>query len=96
MSNELQPIQHTFANPDEPFMPYARDPETLARMFAIPGTPGLEHRIGGLESANGTGDISYDPANHDLMVRLRRGQDRRASPFRISKSTTRPVTPNCC
>src|ERR1700761_9258316 len=68
---DLQPIQHTFANPDEPFMPYARDPETLARLFAIPGTPGLEHRIGGLESANGTGAISYDPANHDLMVRLR-------------------------
>src|SRR6201987_6228476 len=58
----LEPIQHTFANPDEPFMPYARDPETLARLFAVPGTPGLEHRIGGLESANGSGDISYDPA----------------------------------
>jgi len=56
--DELQPIQHTFANPDEPFMPYARDPETLARLFAVPGTPGLEHRIGGLESANGSGDIS--------------------------------------
>jgi 2-oxoglutarate ferredoxin oxidoreductase subunit alpha len=69
--DELQPIQHTFAKPDEPFMPYARDPETLARQFAIPGTPGLEHRIGGLETANGTGAISYDPANHDLMVRLR-------------------------
>jgi 2-oxoglutarate ferredoxin oxidoreductase subunit alpha len=72
--DELQPIQHTFANPDEPFQPYARDPETLARLFAVPGTPGLEHRIGGLESANGTGDISYDPANHDLMVRLRQAK----------------------
>ena len=50
---------------------YARDPQTLARQFAIPGTPGMEHRIGGLESANGSGNISYDPANHDLMVRLR-------------------------
>ncbi|HSA39404.1 MAG TPA: 2-oxoglutarate ferredoxin oxidoreductase subunit alpha, partial [Mycobacterium sp.] len=55
----------------QPFQPYARDPETLAGQFAIPGTPGLEHRIGGLESANGSGNISYDPVNHDLMVRLR-------------------------
>jgi 2-oxoglutarate/2-oxoacid ferredoxin oxidoreductase subunit alpha len=53
------------------FRPYARDPETLARPWAIPGTPGLEHRIGGLEKADGTGSISYDPDNHDLMVRLR-------------------------
>jgi 2-oxoglutarate ferredoxin oxidoreductase subunit alpha len=65
------PIAHTFAKAGEPFQPYARDPETLARQFAVPGTPGLEHRIGGLESANGSGDISYAPANHDLMVRLR-------------------------
>ena len=52
-------------------MPYARDPETLARPWAIPGTPGLEHRIGGLEKADVTGSISYDPENHDLMTRLR-------------------------
>ena len=65
------PIEHTFAKEGEPFQPYARDPETLARQFAIPGTPGLEHRIGGLESANGSGNISYEPKNHDLMVRLR-------------------------
>ncbi len=56
---------------DEPFMPYKRDPETLARPWAIPGTPGLEHRIGGLEKANVTGNISYDPENHDLMTQLR-------------------------
>jgi 2-oxoglutarate ferredoxin oxidoreductase subunit alpha len=56
------------------FAPYARDPQTLARQFAIPGTPGLEHRIGGLEKANGSGDISYDGANHDLMVRLRQAK----------------------
>ncbi|MFT4083670.1 MAG: 2-oxoacid:acceptor oxidoreductase subunit alpha [Nocardioides sp.] len=55
----------------EAFAPYARDPETLARPWALPGTPGLEHRIGGLEKADGTGNISYDPANHDLMVRTR-------------------------
>ena len=56
------------------FRPYLRDPVTLARPWAVPGTAGLEHRIGGLEkegSHAGTGDISYDPANHDFMVRLR-------------------------
>jgi 2-oxoglutarate ferredoxin oxidoreductase subunit alpha len=57
--------------PDGQFLPYLRDPETLARPWAIPGTPGLEHRIGGLEKADKTGDISYDPANHDFMVRTR-------------------------
>ena len=57
--------------PDGTFLPYKRDPETLARPWAVPGTPGLEHRIGGLEKADVTGNISYDPANHDLMVRLR-------------------------
>jgi 2-oxoglutarate ferredoxin oxidoreductase subunit alpha len=54
-----------------PFLPYARDPETLARPWALPGTPGLQHRIGGLEKADGTGNVSYDPDNHDLMTRLR-------------------------
>jgi len=53
------------------FLPYLRDAQTLARPWAIPGTPGLEHRIGGLEKADQTGDISYDPANHDFMVRTR-------------------------
>ncbi|HEX8627460.1 MAG TPA: 2-oxoacid:acceptor oxidoreductase subunit alpha [Catenuloplanes sp.] len=56
---------------DGRFLPYLRDPETLARPWAVPGTPGLEHRIGGLEKADKTGDISYDPANHDFMVRTR-------------------------
>jgi 2-oxoglutarate ferredoxin oxidoreductase subunit alpha len=56
---------------DEVFLPYQRDPETLARPWAVPGTPGLEHRIGGLEKADITGEISYDPANHDHMVRTR-------------------------
>ncbi len=72
--SDLPPITHTFAKPDEPFEPYARDPETLARQFAVPGTPGLEHRIGGLEAANGSGDISYEPLNHDLMVRIRQAK----------------------
>ncbi|MGW4406655.1 2-oxoacid:acceptor oxidoreductase subunit alpha [Nonomuraea sp. NPDC004702] len=53
------------------FLPFKRDTETLARPWAIPGTPGLEHRIGGIEKADGTGNISYDPDNHDLMVRTR-------------------------
>src|SRR3989441_2401596 len=53
------------------FLPYKRDPKTLARPWAIPGTPGLEHRIGGLEEADGSGSVSYDPQKHDPMVRLR-------------------------
>jgi 2-oxoglutarate/2-oxoacid ferredoxin oxidoreductase subunit alpha len=62
------------------FWPYLRDPETLARPWAVPGTPGLEHRIGGIEKADGTGNISYDPANHDFMTRTRQAKvDRIAS-----------------
>jgi 2-oxoglutarate ferredoxin oxidoreductase subunit alpha len=53
------------------FMPYARDEKTLARPWAIPGTPGLEHRIGGLEKEDGSGNVSYDPVNHHKMVLLR-------------------------
>jgi 2-oxoglutarate/2-oxoacid ferredoxin oxidoreductase subunit alpha len=71
---EYAPIDHTLAKAGENFEPYARDPETLARQFAVPGTPGLEHRIGGLEKANGSGNISYEPKNHDLMVRLRQAK----------------------
>jgi 2-oxoglutarate ferredoxin oxidoreductase subunit alpha len=56
------------------FLPFRRDPLTLARPWAIPGTPGLEHRIGGIEKADGAGTISYDPDNHDLMVRLRQAK----------------------
>jgi 2-oxoglutarate ferredoxin oxidoreductase subunit alpha len=56
------------------FHPYLRDPETLARPWAVPGTAGLEHRIGGIEKADITGNISYDPANHDLMVRTRQAK----------------------
>jgi 2-oxoglutarate ferredoxin oxidoreductase subunit alpha len=56
------------------FLPYLRDPETLARAWALPGTPGLEHRIGGIEKADRTGNISYDPDNHDFMVRTRQAK----------------------
>lgn len=56
---------------DEPFLPYLRDPEKLNRFMAKPGTPGLEHRIGGLEKQDLTGNVSYDPANHEFMVKIR-------------------------
>jgi 2-oxoglutarate ferredoxin oxidoreductase subunit alpha len=73
-ASELPDISTEFAtapNDGDTFQPYLRDPETLARPWALPGTPGLEHRIGGLEKAANTGAISYDPDNHDLMVRMR-------------------------
>lgn len=72
--NSLATIDPGFARAGEEFAPYARDPQTLARQFAVPGTPGLEHRIGGLEKANGSGEISYHGVNHDLMVRLRQAK----------------------
>jgi 2-oxoglutarate ferredoxin oxidoreductase subunit alpha len=59
---------------DGEFLPYLRDPETLARPWAVPGTAGLEHRIGGIEKADKTGNISYDPDNHDFMVRTRQAK----------------------
>lgn len=62
---------HVDADGNEVFWPYVRDPETLARPWAPPGVPGLEHRIGGLEKADESGNVSYDPLNHDRMVRLR-------------------------
>ncbi|MFF0445391.1 2-oxoacid:acceptor oxidoreductase subunit alpha [Streptomyces sp. NPDC004609] len=64
----------TAADGSPRFLPYLRDPVTLARPWAVPGTPGLEHRIGGLEKADGTGDISYDAANHEFMVRTRQAK----------------------
>jgi 2-oxoglutarate ferredoxin oxidoreductase subunit alpha len=69
----LAPIPVDFARAveGETFEPYRRDPATLARPWAVPGTPGLEHRIGGLEKANVTGNVSYDAENHDLMTHLR-------------------------
>jgi 2-oxoglutarate/2-oxoacid ferredoxin oxidoreductase subunit alpha len=71
---------HTNADGSTAFWPYVRDETTLARAWAVPGTAGLEHRVGGLEKADGSGAISYDPANHDLMVRLRQAKvDRIAS-----------------
>ncbi|MGW3655405.1 2-oxoacid:acceptor oxidoreductase subunit alpha [Streptomyces sp. NPDC005151] len=65
---------HELADGTEVFWPYKRDQQTLARPWAVPGTPGLEHRIGGIEKQDGTGNISYDPANHDFMVRTRQAK----------------------
>ncbi|MCX4882906.1 MULTISPECIES: 2-oxoacid:acceptor oxidoreductase subunit alpha [unclassified Streptomyces] len=65
---------HTLDDGTEVFWPYKRDPQTLARPWAVPGTPGLEHRIGGIEKEDGTGNISYAPANHDFMVRIRQAK----------------------
>ncbi|GHA14544.1 2-oxoacid:acceptor oxidoreductase subunit alpha [Streptomyces echinoruber] len=65
---------HTLDDGTEVFWPYKRDPETLARPWAVPGTPGLEHRIGGIEKQDGSGNISYDPENHDFMVRTRQAK----------------------
>ncbi|MFE6053711.1 2-oxoacid:acceptor oxidoreductase subunit alpha [Kitasatospora sp. NPDC056446] len=85
--DELPVIEPGFATgpnrEDGAFWPYLRDPHTLARPWAVPGTPGLEHRIGGIEKQDGTGNISYDPANHDFMVRTRQAK--------IDGITVRPV-----
>lgn len=70
----IEPGFATEPNHDGEFWPYLRDPETLARPWAVPGTAGLEHRIGGLEKADGSGNISYDPDNHDHMVRIRQAK----------------------
>jgi 2-oxoglutarate/2-oxoacid ferredoxin oxidoreductase subunit alpha len=70
--DEIPPIEPGFAEANgDGFQPYERDEQTLARPWAIPGTAGLEHRIGGLEKADVTGNVSYDPENHDRMTRLR-------------------------
>ena len=62
---------HTLPNGDETFWPYLRDPDTLARAWALPGTPELMHRIGGLEKEDGSGNVSYDSDNHERMVHIR-------------------------
>lgn len=70
-SRDLSAITVTHPTEVEGFAPYGRDPKTLARPWAVPGTPGLEHRIGGLEKADITGNVSYDNHNHELMTKLR-------------------------
>jgi len=70
-AEDLADLRIEFRTDPEGFAPYQRDPGTLARPWAIPGTPGLEHRIGGLEKEDVTGNVSYDPQNHERMVHLR-------------------------
>jgi 2-oxoglutarate/2-oxoacid ferredoxin oxidoreductase subunit alpha len=70
-ADKLPEIKVEFATNPEGFMPYTRDAETLSRPWAVPGTKGLEHRVGGLSSENLTGNVSYSPANNELMVRTR-------------------------
>ena len=88
MVSDLPPIDPAFATEDDAatFQPYARD-ERLARPWAVPGTPGLAHRIGGLEKADGSGNISYDAANHERMTELRAekidGIAREVPPLRV-------------
>jgi 2-oxoglutarate ferredoxin oxidoreductase subunit alpha len=78
---ELEPI--TIEHPVEAagFHPYSRDEATLARPWAVPGTPGLEHRLGGLEKQDQTGDVSYDPGNHERMCRIRADKVERIARF---------------
>ncbi|MFL6255357.1 MAG: 2-oxoacid:acceptor oxidoreductase subunit alpha [Pyrinomonadaceae bacterium] len=76
---DLPKIEVEFATDPEGFMPYARDEETLARPYALPGTPGLEHRIGGIEKQHLTGNVNYDPENHHFMVLMRQAKVDRAA-----------------
>lgn len=76
--DKLPKIPIEFATDPSNFMPYARNEATLARPWALPGTPGLEHRIGGIEKQHITGNVNYDPENHHLMVRLRQEKVDRA------------------
>ena len=77
--NTLPPIEIQFRTSADGFFPYLRDPATLARPWVRPGTPGLEHRIGGIEKQDVTGNISYDPDNHDHMVKTRAEKVRRVA-----------------
>jgi len=81
-TNDLPEIKPPMAKPnDTTFKPYKRDEKTLARLWAIPGTEGLRHRIGGLEKENGSGNVSSDPKNHELMVNLRNEKVQRVANY---------------
>jgi len=88
----LPPIDVQFRTETEGFFPYLRDPATLGRPWVRPGTPGLEHRIGGIEKQDVTGNISYDPENHDLMVRTRAEKVRRVAQEIPPTSINGPAT----
>ena len=70
-AEDIPEMPVTYRTDPEGFLPYLRDPETMARPWAIPGTPGLEHRIGGIEKEDQTGNVNYEPENHEFMVRTR-------------------------
>jgi 2-oxoglutarate/2-oxoacid ferredoxin oxidoreductase subunit alpha len=91
-ANTLPPIEIQFRTEREGFFPYLRDPATLARPWVRPGTPGLEHRIGGIEKQDVTGNISYDPENHDHMVRTRAEKVRRVAQEIPPTSINGPAT----
>src|SRR6266436_6390869 len=91
-TTKLPPIEITFRTEQEGFFPYLRDPATLARPWVRPGTPGLEHRIGGIEKQDVTGNISYDPENHDHMVRTRAEKVRRVAQEIPPTSINGPAT----
>lgn len=79
---DMPPINPPVAQPNDPeFKPYKRDPKTLARKWALPGTEGLRHRLGGLEKENITGTVSTDPLNHQLMVDLRAAKVEKVADF---------------
>jgi 2-oxoglutarate ferredoxin oxidoreductase subunit alpha len=88
----LPPIDVQFRTEKEGFFPYLRDPATLSRPWVRPGTPGLEHRIGGIEKQDVTGNISYDPDNHDHMVRTRAEKVRRVAQEIAPTSINGPAT----
>jgi 2-oxoglutarate/2-oxoacid ferredoxin oxidoreductase subunit alpha len=90
--NILPPIEVHFRTDPDGFLPYLRDPATLGRPWVRPGTPGLEHRIGGIEKQDGTGNISYDPDNHDHMVRTRAEKVRRVAQEIPPTSINGPAT----
>lgn len=68
---EFPPFEHNFCSIPQDYAPYKRDPQTLARQWVVPGMPGLEHRLGGIEKEDITGNVSYDSENHERMVKLR-------------------------
>ncbi len=90
--NTLPPIEIKFRTDPEGFFAYLRDPATLARPWVRPGTPGLEHRIGGIEKQDVTGNISYDPENHDHMIRVRAEKVRRVAQEIPPTSINGPAT----
>ncbi len=89
--DELPEIPVNYETNPVGFQPYKRDPDTLARPWAIPGTPGLEHRIGGIEKQDVTGNINYEPLNHEHMVRTPRRKSRSASRRKFRKSFPKAI-----